>query len=620
MSLESFSNLQWLRSPDVRLGERDGRKYVLKSRVVSDKSQKIKLERELHVLRRLRHPLIMTLDTVFQLGDTFYLVLPYYEGGTLQKWLAQEPAPSRERIRTVFRSLCQAITFLHTNSVVHADVKPENVFMSGEDQPILGDFDIARDASFLSATTQATLHAPGSLSYMAPELFDAGQKPSYASDMWSFGVCLFQANFPNVPVFLAPKAANVQVPQDRDVALRDLLERLLARDSATRPSADEALSSSYFRIVVAADEIKESAASLDAFREILRLVKASASRAFSMRWKINAANLVPDALACFSTLTGANQTKPVKITFEGEKGYDSGGLTTSLYRRFFSEVFLPAAGLFESKGGSTYLPREDADLTQCFNVGLAIARCLYDERIVELPLSSACLKFMFSVAVDFSDLEVFDEVQATQLKTLMRCPNVEALGLTFAYAGGSDEECVTDLNKEVFIQRKVQWDLIGCRKNQLEKMKEGLWSFSVLQKPLGLLRWRDLTLLLCGSSFLSPDMILNAMIFEDFPAGSLTVGHFIACVKKMSVDDLRRLLYFVTESPAIPFGGLSNPRGHAPVDRITVRCNKKASSTSLPVSSVCFYTLTIPLYESSDLLEDKLLTAIRECGTTFDFR
>jgi hypothetical protein len=192
---------------------------------------------------------------------------------------------------------------------------------------------------------------------------------------------------------------------------------------------------------------------------MLRLTKAgSLKSSFPIRAKINPDSLLEDSLGLFRTLH--NQTRPLKVVFVGEKGSDVGGLTTSLFRRFFQQS-LASEILFEQHCGS-HLPRRDADLESLFSFGIAISRCLFDERVVELPLSSAVFKYLFDSPVDYADLETFDEQEAVQLKSLLRSAGVDQMGLSFEFAGGSPDVEVTDLNKEEFVREKIKVEKQIC--------------------------------------------------------------------------------------------------------------------------------------------------------------
>ncbi len=77
--------------------------------------------------------------------------------------------------------------------------------------------------------------------------------------------------------------------------------------------------------------------------------------------------------------------------------------------------------------------------------------------------------------------------------------------------------------------------------------------------------------LLSGSTFLSPQMVCDVLKFDGFAPTSTVPQFLISCLEAMTTDELRLFMFFVTEQPTIPFGGLRNPRNHAPVDKITVK-------------------------------------------------
>lgn len=162
LTLESFQNVRVLKAPHVFVGERDGRQHVLKARLVgNDKAAMRSFEKELFVLKRLRHPLIIHMTASFRQDDKCFLVLPFFPDGTLRDWLDRHPEPSPVALKNYFRGVAQALTFLHNNSVIHGDCKLENILLDG-DKPVLADFDTASDSSFFDSTVTSQM-APGTL-------------------------------------------------------------------------------------------------------------------------------------------------------------------------------------------------------------------------------------------------------------------------------------------------------------------------------------------------------------------------------------------------------------------------------------------------------------------------
>jgi serine/threonine protein kinase len=225
LSIESFGSVRVHKSPHIWVGERNGRSFVLKARRVGggdDSQARRAFEKELFVLKRLRHPLVVQLEATFQEGDTLYLVLPFHAEGTMRDWLDRQGGPThvdRGALKSLCRGVLQALTFLHSSSVVHGDLTLENILIDGG-KPVLADFDSSEDGCYFDATQTSAATAPGTLLYTAPELFERGARLSYASDMFSFGVCVFLSHFAGAQVYLAPRATHVQLPPDRDTYLR----------------------------------------------------------------------------------------------------------------------------------------------------------------------------------------------------------------------------------------------------------------------------------------------------------------------------------------------------------------------------------------------------------------
>ena len=95
------------------------------------------------------------------------------------------------------------------------------------------------------------------------------------------------------------------------------------------------------------------------------------------------------------TLSNKELLLPFTVQFLGEEGLDFGALTSSLYQEFFSQIFKEDCRLFEkSERGSTYIPRKGADLKKLELFGKILAKLIYDERVVEVPLATSVFKYL----------------------------------------------------------------------------------------------------------------------------------------------------------------------------------------------------------------------------------
>jgi hypothetical protein len=146
--------------------------------------------REAQAMSRLDHPNITKVYRVGQ-NDNLqpYMVLEYVEGESLAALLKRESRLPEPKAIELFKQLASALACAHSQGIVHRDVKPSNVLVSGAVAK-LADFGIARD---LMRTTQAT--APGMLMgspmYASPEQC-AGEAVDARSDIYSLGCLMFE--------------------------------------------------------------------------------------------------------------------------------------------------------------------------------------------------------------------------------------------------------------------------------------------------------------------------------------------------------------------------------------------------------------------------------------------
>lgn len=162
------------------------REVALKRLPDADASAAARLRHEAAALAELDHPHIVRILDVVPDGNGLALVLPLAAGGSLADLLdAGGPLPAPE-VAALGARLAGALASAHRHGLLHLDVKPSNVLLTADGEPLLADFGVAK-AVDLAAGRPAT----GTPGFLAPEAVLGCAGP--ASDVWSLGVLLRRA-------------------------------------------------------------------------------------------------------------------------------------------------------------------------------------------------------------------------------------------------------------------------------------------------------------------------------------------------------------------------------------------------------------------------------------------
>src|SRR4029078_10841335 len=131
-----------------------------------------RFKREISIAARLQHPHMVPLLTAGEVDGMPYFTMPFVEGQSLRARLVQPNGrlPITEAVR-VLREIASALAYAHAHEVVHRDIKPDNVLLSGG-AAMVTDFGVAKAVN--AATTGAegitsVSLALGTPAYMAPE-------------------------------------------------------------------------------------------------------------------------------------------------------------------------------------------------------------------------------------------------------------------------------------------------------------------------------------------------------------------------------------------------------------------------------------------------------------------
>jgi serine/threonine protein kinase len=144
------------------------------------------LLREPRLLATLNHPNIVTILTAEKQENTFFIVMEFVPGHTVESIIARDGALDLPLALDYTCQICNALDHAHRHGVLHRDLRPSNVIVSDSGLLKVADFGTSR---FLEIAAHGTT-VIGSPPYMAPEQFDG--KAVFASDLYSLGVTMFQ--------------------------------------------------------------------------------------------------------------------------------------------------------------------------------------------------------------------------------------------------------------------------------------------------------------------------------------------------------------------------------------------------------------------------------------------
>ncbi len=209
-----------------------------------DPNFEARFQREARLVAKLEHPHIVPIYDYAEHEGRPYLVMKFIEGDTLKARLQKGPLSAAE-IGNVVESVGSALGYAHQQGILHRDIKPSNVLIGTDGTMWLADFGLARIAQSPESTLSSDM-IMGTPQYISPEQAMGDQKLDEGTDIYSFGVMLYEMVVGQVPfnadtpfsiihdhIYSAlpmPRAINPKVPEP----VERVLLKALAKERADR--------------------------------------------------------------------------------------------------------------------------------------------------------------------------------------------------------------------------------------------------------------------------------------------------------------------------------------------------------------------------------------------------
>ena len=218
-------------------GEKVAVKMLFKNKILEE-SQKKRLEREIKILKILRHKNIVHLYNVLNTSSTIYLVMEYIKGKELFEIIVHKKRLSEMESLKYYQQLISGIEYLGKIRVAHRDLKPENLLIDSNDNLKIADFGLSN----MYKHNELLSTACGSPSYAAPEMIAGEKYIGLNADIWSSGIILYTMLCGSLPfedknneiLYEKIKKGIFKIPEFLSENAKDILQKILVVDPKKR--------------------------------------------------------------------------------------------------------------------------------------------------------------------------------------------------------------------------------------------------------------------------------------------------------------------------------------------------------------------------------------------------
>ena len=238
--------------------------------------------REARIAAALAHPNIVTIYDAGEVDGTLYLAMQYVEGSDLAAMLAGDGRLKPYRAIDVCRQVAGALDAAHASGLIHRDVKPANVLISGRDA-FLTDFGLGKRIEGADAPITHAGDVVGTIHYVAPEQIE-GTPVTPQTDVYSLGCVLYHCLTGELPFARENDVAVIyahlsepppRLPDDLPAGLNDVLAKALEKAPERRYASCGAFMAAARAVLDAAGPLSETASPKSEVRAAIAEIRAA---------------------------------------------------------------------------------------------------------------------------------------------------------------------------------------------------------------------------------------------------------------------------------------------------------------------------------------------------------
>eukprot|EP00731_Ephydatia_muelleri_P035974 Em0186g5a len=343
---------------------------------------------------------------------------------------------------------------------------------------------------------------------------------------------------------------------------------------------------------------------------------------------VNRSSVLEDSFTCIMKVKDPNQLRlRPNVTFNGERGYDYGGLSREWFHLLSKEMFNPYYGLFEYAASDDYTLQISPNSGLCnpghleyFKFyGRVCGLAVYNNMIIDAFFIRPFYKMMLGKKVIFEDMQSVDVEMYNSLKYILD-NDPEPLCLNFSVnkevlgevqevelkPNGKDVP-VTEANKNEYVDLVMKWRFTDRIQEQMNAFMKGFGDV-ISPKLIQVFDERELEYLMGGLAEIDVEDWKKNTEYDGYTANDDVIVWFWKAVSNYDNEMRARLLQFVTGTSKVPMNGFAELQGSQGPRKFSIK--RFGAVNSFPRSHTCFNRIDLPTYTQYYQLKERLTTAI----------